>query len=60
LEGEGEFFISCTNLLFVGNFKKGLKNGKGIIEKANYKFEGEFLDDFRNGKFIETFFEKGI
>jgi len=34
-----------------------LKNGPGIIEKQKYKFEGNFLEDFKNGPFIETFYD---
>ena len=36
---------------YLGEFKDGKKNGKGIIKWANGEFyEGEFKDDKKNGK----------
>lgn len=42
LEGEGEIFLAMTNYKFKGHFKKGLKQGKGKIEKENYTYDGHF------------------
>ena len=44
-------------LFFEGTFKKGKKNGFGVLTKPGYKFEGAFAEDFREGPF-EEFFER--
>ena len=55
LEGSGKF-IWENGCYYIGQFKNGKKNGKGIIyyKKGNIMYDGDFLNDKKegNGKLI--------
>ena len=47
-----EFTIDKNTLVYIGGYKNGKRNGKGVEYDENgiYKFEGEFLNGRRNGQ----------
>ena len=47
-----EFTIDKNTLVYIGWYKNGKRNGKGVEYDENgiYKFEGEFLNGRRNGQ----------
>ena len=50
-EGTGKY-ISEVGLYYIGQFKNGFRNGKGILynSNGNIKYDGEFLNNKYEGK----------
>jgi hypothetical protein len=61
-DGKAEGFGTARgSATYVGEFKEGRKNGKGVQAwESGNRYEGEFFQDLRHGKGIFTFGEKSI
>lgn len=52
IKGEyGKLFDKAGNIIYEGEYKNGIKNGKGVYYyEDGKKYDGEFVDDKREGK----------
>ena len=46
---EGEITVKSKDANFKGNHKKGLRSGYGVLETNDYKYEGEWLNNKKEG-----------
>ena len=57
MEGQGTYHYK--NSLYIGNWKKNKKEGKGIIHYSNGDcYDGDFLNNLRDGRGIYCYKEK--
>lgn len=51
MEGQGKLALTTDlgELVYEGEFKNNLPNGKGIITEGNYKYEGDLKNGLRHG-----------
>ena len=59
IEGNGKY-IYKSGYYYIGQFKNGERNGKGIqyYPNGNIRYEGDFVDDLYDGN-GKVFFEGG-